>query len=268
MKTKTLTLILLCLATTSAFAQKTDTIPPKGPEFVFTTVLSNPITSVKNQNRSSTCWSFSTIGFLESELLRMGKGEYDLSEMFVVHHTMLDRAAYCARFREAAGRDIIDSLDWEEVRGIAGTFLSMGAKVVLLKLGACWMYLRTADEAALAQGGRALQDCAKDWSGRELWIFPNTVERIVSTTGAGDVGIAGFLATLLRGGGPVQALKTAATAASLCIQSADSTSLLLPWEEVAALGEGAQRTVKCPLPADCWRAMEPGLFRGGLDRDF
>ncbi|MDR0660717.1 MAG: C1 family peptidase [Prevotellaceae bacterium] len=43
-----------------------------------------PSTSVKNQNRSSTCWSFSTIAFLESELLRMGKPEYDLSEMFIV----------------------------------------------------------------------------------------------------------------------------------------------------------------------------------------
>lgn len=60
--------------------------------FVFTTVKENPITSVKNQNRSSTCWSFSGLGLLESELLRKGKGEYDLSEMFVVHHTMLDRA--------------------------------------------------------------------------------------------------------------------------------------------------------------------------------
>lgn len=60
--------------------------------FVFTTVKENPITSVKNQNRSSTCWSFSGIGLLESELLRTGKGEYDLSEMFVVHHTMVDRA--------------------------------------------------------------------------------------------------------------------------------------------------------------------------------
>ena len=181
---------------------------------------------------------------------------------------MLDRSAYCERFREAAGRDIIDSLRWEEVREIAGTFLSMGAKVVLLKLGSCGMYLRTADAAVLAEGGRALRDCAEDWGGRELWICPNTVERIVSTTGAGDVGIAGFLATLLRGGRPVQALRVAATAASLCIQSADSTSLLLPWEEVAALGEGARRTVKCPLPADCWRAVEPGLFRGSLDRDF
>lgn len=60
--------------------------------FVFTTVKENPITSIKNQNRSSTCWSFSGVGFLESELLRKGKGTFDLSEMFVVSHTMEDRA--------------------------------------------------------------------------------------------------------------------------------------------------------------------------------
>ena len=65
--------------------------------FRFTTVDSIAITPVKDQNRSGTCWSYSTIGFLESELLRMGKGEYDLSEMFVVHHTMLDRAEYVVR---------------------------------------------------------------------------------------------------------------------------------------------------------------------------
>ena len=65
--------------------------------FQFTTVDSIAITPVKNQNRSGTCWSYSTIGFLESELIRMGKGEYDLSEMFVVHHTMLDRAEYVVR---------------------------------------------------------------------------------------------------------------------------------------------------------------------------
>ena len=65
--------------------------------FRFTTVDSIAITPVKDQNRSSTCWSYSTIGFLESELLRIGKGEYDLSEMFVVHHTMLDRAEYSVR---------------------------------------------------------------------------------------------------------------------------------------------------------------------------
>ena len=66
--------------------------------FVFTTVKENPITSIKDQNRSSTCWSFSSLGFLESELLRMGKGTYDLSEMFVVHHTMVDRAVNYVRY--------------------------------------------------------------------------------------------------------------------------------------------------------------------------
>ena len=63
----------------------------------FTTIDSIAITSVKDQNRSSTCWAFSTIGFLESELIRTGKGEYDLSEMFVVSKTMMDRATYYVR---------------------------------------------------------------------------------------------------------------------------------------------------------------------------
>ena len=78
---------------TTAVTVPTDTVEG----FVFTTIDSVGITPVKNQHRSSTCWSFSTIGFLESELLRTGKGEYDLSEMFVVHHTMIDRAEYVVR---------------------------------------------------------------------------------------------------------------------------------------------------------------------------
>ena len=65
--------------------------------FVFTTVKENPITSIKNQNRAGTCWCYSTMAFLESELLRMGKGEYDLSEMFTVYNTYLDRADAAVR---------------------------------------------------------------------------------------------------------------------------------------------------------------------------
>ena len=65
--------------------------------FLFTTIDSIAITPVKDQNRSSTCWAFSTIGFLESELIRTGKGVYDLSEMFVVSKTMIDRATYFIR---------------------------------------------------------------------------------------------------------------------------------------------------------------------------
>ena len=69
----------------------------KDEGFVFTTVKANPVTSVKNQSRAGTCWCYSSLGFIESELLRMGKGEYDLSEMFIVHNTYLDRADKAVR---------------------------------------------------------------------------------------------------------------------------------------------------------------------------
>ncbi|MEG1545419.1 MAG: C1 family peptidase, partial [Tannerellaceae bacterium] len=61
-------------------------------EYVFTPVKELKITPVKNQNRTGTCWSFSGVGFLESELLRQGKGEFDLSEMFIVNHSYKDKA--------------------------------------------------------------------------------------------------------------------------------------------------------------------------------
>ena len=94
---KLIALAALGLCFSSVNAQ--DTAKDKKEEgFVFTTVKENPITSIKNQNRSSTCWSFSGVGFFESELLRLGKGEFDLSEMFIVHHTMQDRGENYVRY--------------------------------------------------------------------------------------------------------------------------------------------------------------------------
>ena len=60
--------------------------------YEFTTVKELKTTSVKNQSRSGTCWSFSGVGMVEAELLRMGKGEYDLSEMFIVNKSYIDKA--------------------------------------------------------------------------------------------------------------------------------------------------------------------------------
>ncbi len=51
-----------------------------------------PITSVKDQNQAGTCWCYSGLAFLEAELLRMGKPEYDFSEMYIVYNTYMDRA--------------------------------------------------------------------------------------------------------------------------------------------------------------------------------
>lgn len=66
--------------------------------FIFTKVKEVPATPVKNQYRSGTCWSFSGIAFLESELLRMGKDTFDLSEMYCVRNAYSDKAVMYIRF--------------------------------------------------------------------------------------------------------------------------------------------------------------------------
>ena len=89
---KFLILAALFISGTSLFAQV------KNDEgFQFTVVKENPITSTKNQNRSGTCWAFSSLGFFEAELLRMGKGEWDFSEMYLAHKTYEDRAKAAVR---------------------------------------------------------------------------------------------------------------------------------------------------------------------------
>ena len=60
--------------------------------FNFTTVTDLKTTPVKNQQRTGTCWSFATTSFIETELLRMKKGEYDLSEMYFARYCYLDKA--------------------------------------------------------------------------------------------------------------------------------------------------------------------------------
>ena len=64
---------------------------------IFTVVKENPITSIKDQNRSGTCWAYSTLSFLESEILKKSGKTYDLSEMFVANKTYMDRATMAIR---------------------------------------------------------------------------------------------------------------------------------------------------------------------------
>lgn len=81
MKIKILFSLLLC--TSLLFAQEKTN--KKDSDYKFSIVKNLDATAVQNQNMTSTCWSFSTLSFLESELIRLGKGkEFNLSEMFVV----------------------------------------------------------------------------------------------------------------------------------------------------------------------------------------
>lgn len=83
---------LLACTISSVGAQEKDLTVTPAKEYVFSTVKELKITPVKSQGRTGTCWCFSGISFLESELIRKGKGEHDLSEMFVVNHTYREKA--------------------------------------------------------------------------------------------------------------------------------------------------------------------------------
>lgn len=95
---KTIVLALLAVFAMSASAVTQDNKKENPNKPVFTVVKENPITSIKNQNRSGTCWDYSTLSFFESEILKATGKTYDLCESFVANKTYMDRAIQVVRF--------------------------------------------------------------------------------------------------------------------------------------------------------------------------
>lgn len=91
-----LMIALLVVASSAAYSQVQD--KKSDSAYVFTVVKQLPATSVKNQYRSGTCWSYSAISFVESELLRTVKDTFDLSEMFCVRKCYSDKADKYVRY--------------------------------------------------------------------------------------------------------------------------------------------------------------------------
>ena len=95
---KIIALALLAVVATGANAKgkKQPKVDPNKP--VFTIVKENPITSVKDQNRSGTCWAYSTLSYFESEILKSTGKTYDLCESFVANKDYTDRAIQVVRY--------------------------------------------------------------------------------------------------------------------------------------------------------------------------
>ena len=95
---KIIALALLAVVATGANAKgkKQPKVDPNKP--VFTIVKENPITSVKDQNRSGTCWAYSTLSYFESEILKNTGKSYDLCESFVANKDYMDRAVQVVRY--------------------------------------------------------------------------------------------------------------------------------------------------------------------------
>ena len=92
---KVISLALLALMSTGAFAAEKDSVNKNKP--VFTVIKENKITSIKDQNRSGTCWDYSTLSYFEAEILKKTGKTYDLCESFVANKTYMDRAIQVVR---------------------------------------------------------------------------------------------------------------------------------------------------------------------------
>lgn len=121
--------LLVSFFSLSVMAQE-DEKEEKGYEF--TTIKEVKYSTVKNQYRSGTCWSFSALGFVEAELLRMGKGDFDLSEMFVVRKVYEDKAVKHVRmnghFNFGGGGALNDVIDVIKKYGIVPEDVYAGLK--------------------------------------------------------------------------------------------------------------------------------------------
>ena len=94
---KIMTMALMALIAFGAQTEeKKDSVNKNKP--VFTTIKENPITSIKDQNRSGTCWAYSTLSFFEAEIMKATGKKYDLCESFIANKTYMERAIQVVRY--------------------------------------------------------------------------------------------------------------------------------------------------------------------------
>ncbi|MBM7566093.1 PfkB family carbohydrate kinase [Paenibacillus sacheonensis] len=160
------------------------------------------------------------------------------------------------------GSDLLPLAEGPLLRELAGELLDMGAAIVVLKLGEHGLYLRTTDDAErMAALGKGAPASAEAWRNREL-LAPCFAVDVAGTTGAGDCTIAGFLAGLLKGLEPEEALIGAVAVGACNVERADATSGVPSWEAVQArIAAGwSKRSVELALPG--WTEGSAGLWIG------
>ena len=162
------------------------------------------------------------------------------------------------RINETAnGRNIIDFISEKTIVEIATWLIDCGVHIVLLKIGKKGLYLKTDNRASLIPS-LALSE---KWNNRELWIAPKYIEKTISTIGAGDTAIAGFLASLLEASLPEEALSVASCTAAKCIGSEDRGHRLPIFTEIEKTALGTYEQEELSIGLSNWK-KEGLIFYG------
>ncbi|HEX2908920.1 MAG TPA: PfkB family carbohydrate kinase [Phototrophicaceae bacterium] len=137
-----------------------------------------------------------------------------------------------ADFENWYGSEFYDHLTAAYLRDLADELLSLGVAIAGFKLGRLGIYLKTAGAERL-QRLTTLNLNADIWANQEVYS-PAFAVNVVGTTGAGDSAYAGFLAALLRGLSPNEAVRWACAVGACNVEAADATSGIRTWEQTQA----------------------------------
>jgi sugar/nucleoside kinase (ribokinase family) len=135
--------------------------------------------------------------------------------LYMLDRSEFDRLVTAGR---ETGRSFISLFDMNRLPELADQVLSLGCAVVVIKLGYKGLFIKTASADRIASAGKAAPAPVTDWADK-CWFAPSfLVEKIASTTGAGDASIAGFISGVLAGKPSWQALQLGCAAAAQKIQ--------------------------------------------------
>jgi len=133
--------------------------------------------------------------------------------------------------KEAGGKGgVVGAIGWEEIEGYADRLLELGAGLVLVKCGTKGMLLRCGSADRLEKTGASLRSTLVRWAGETGIQKCFRPDIFVNSNGAGDVSIASFLTSVLRGASAKEAVRNAAAAGAECCEGGDPVSALTDFD--------------------------------------
>ncbi len=145
---------------------------------------------------------------------------------------MLDEDLYREWSRRAAGGDMTEILNMEELHWLGEKVLELGVRVVMIKCGSSGRNFKTAGAERLKELCVSLGLKPEEWAAKEGFEKSFEPEAVLSGTGAGDTSIAAFLTSVMRGEALEEAVQMAAATGACCVAAYDALSGLKPLEQL------------------------------------
>ncbi len=145
---------------------------------------------------------------------------------------MLDKDRFKEWKQRAGGKDMASVLNTSDVKPLADTLLSWGAKIILIKCGSAGLYFATNTQEVLDGIGEDFLSMVNGWGGVSHFTRSFKPRKVLSATGAGDTCIAAFLTAILKEYPWEKCVDFAAASGASCVETYDALGGLLSFEEL------------------------------------